>query len=322
MDDLMGLSLSLQDVSDLRLSAVTAVPQTLSLLLHPIQKNKELSRTNNAFDAFKYQHTTLQRALDSEKGVVVTLQSDLQTAQYSNSNLLAALDAQKWVVIKANKTITNLESDLETTQSALDALKREVAEEKLKLTLGISDFKQWMRQNSVNADSLISDPNPSTSSSDIHHVFAHNALVNVRSKDRSSAYANARKSIDARPSTMGYIAKALAQIGMGEPEKAVQVFDLAFANCNPDESNLLLLIKAIVLFVARKCDTAISRVHDLIAVSRDNETKYCCFQVLANMYHLQGDHVRAVESLDKGQGLAPSCIGSDLETISLVSYFS
>ena len=42
---------------------------------------------------------------------------------------------------------------------------------------------------------------------------------------------------------MGYIAKALAHIGMGEPEKAVQIFDLVFANCNPDESNLLLLIK-------------------------------------------------------------------------------
>ena len=42
---------------------------------------------------------------------------------------------------------------------------------------------------------------------------------------------------------MGYIVQALAQIGMGEPEKAMQVFDLAFGNCNPNESNLLLLIK-------------------------------------------------------------------------------
>jgi hypothetical protein len=40
------------------------------------------------------------------------------------------------------------------------------------------------------------------------------------------------------------------------------------------------------------------------------------------MYHLQGDHVRAVQSLEEGQGLAPSCVGSDLETISLVSDFS
>jgi hypothetical protein len=145
----------------------------------------------------------------------------------------------------------------------------EVAEDRLTLSQGIGDFKQWMLQNSVDVDSLISDPDPSTSLSDIHHVFAHNALVNVRSKARSSAYANARKvkfhfflgvlmsthphvkSIDAQPSAMGYITKALAEIGMGESEKAVQVFDLAFANCNPDESNLLLLIKVCGLYLHR-----------------------------------------------------------------------
>ena len=42
---------------------------------------------------------------------------------------------------------------------------------------------------------------------------------------------------------MGYIVKALAKLGMGEPEKAMQVFDLAFRNCNPSESDLLLLVK-------------------------------------------------------------------------------
>ena len=42
---------------------------------------------------------------------------------------------------------------------------------------------------------------------------------------------------------MGYVAKALAQIGMGEPEEAMQAFDLAFRNGNPKESDLMLLIK-------------------------------------------------------------------------------
>ena len=51
------------------------------------------------------------------------------------------------------------------------------------------------------------------------------------------------KSINAQPSAMGYITKALAQIGMGQPEEAMQIFDLAFGNCNPKESSLLLLIK-------------------------------------------------------------------------------
>ncbi|KAH0825681.1 hypothetical protein J3R83DRAFT_10898 [Lanmaoa asiatica] len=237
---------------------------TLSCLSHPVQKNEELSRTNNTFDALKSQYTTLQRdnsnlrsALDAEKGTLVganqrisTLQLDLQTTQHSNSNLQSALDAHKGAVIKANQAISNLQSDLETTQSVLGALEREVAEDKLRLTLGIGDFKQWMCRNSINADSLVSDPDPSTSLSDIHHVFAHNALVNARSKAYSSANANARKAINVRPSATDYIAKALAQIGMGESEKVVQVFDLAFANCDPDESTLLLLIKASLIWLS------------------------------------------------------------------------
>lgn len=47
---------------------------------------------------------------------------------------------------------------------------------------------------------------------------------------------------------MGYIAKALAHIGKGESEEAMQVFDLVFRNCNPEESNLLLLIKVCNLY--------------------------------------------------------------------------
>ena len=42
---------------------------------------------------------------------------------------------------------------------------------------------------------------------------------------------------------MGYIVKALAQIGRGEAEEAIQAFDLAFGNSNPHETCLLLLIK-------------------------------------------------------------------------------
>ncbi|KAF8550350.1 TPR-like protein [Imleria badia] len=172
-----------------------------------------------------------------------------------------------------------------------------------------------MRESSFNAGILISVPDPS---SDIHHVLVHNALVRVRSENWSSAYEDAQKSIVTRPSAMGYIAKVLAQIGMGEPEESMQVFDLAFKNCNPQESNLLLLIKAIILFVARKYDTAISRVHDLIAVSGEDETTYCCIQVLGKMYLMQGDYARAVKSLERGHVLASSCTGSDLETISFI----
>ena len=182
---------------------------------------------------------------------ILTLESALETARKEAETLKADYDAEA----------TRLQRDKSDLQSALGALKRQVAEGKQKLSLGIEDFKQWMRENSVNADTLILDPYPSTSSSDIHQVLAHNALLKARSEIWSSAYEDASKvifhslirvlmfahphvkSIIIRPSAMGYIAKALAQIGKGEPEKAMEVFDLAFGNCNPNESNLLLLIK-------------------------------------------------------------------------------
>ena len=127
-----------------------------------------------------------------------------------------------------------------------------------------------MKENSVNADTLIPVPNPSTR--DIPHVLVHNALVKVRLETWSSAYEDAQKvmlrsligelmsahphvkSIDAQPSAMGYITKAFAQIGMGQPEEAMRIFDLAFGNCNPKESNMLLLIKV--------CDPYESQVSD------------------------------------------------------------
>ena len=41
-----------------------------------------------------------------------------------------------------------------------------------------------------------------------------------------------------------------------------------------------------MLFVSRKYDAAISRVHDLIEVSKDDEEKYCYIQV----FHTKLDH--------------------------------
>ena len=182
---------------------------------------------------------------------ILSLQSALETARKEVETLKADYDTE----------VIHLQRDKSDLQSVLGALKRGVAEGKQRLSLGIDDFKQWTRESSVNADTLISDPDPSPSSTEIHHVLVHNALLKVRSEIWSSAYQDANKvilhslirvlmfthahleSIVIQPSAMGYIAKALAQIGMGETEKAIQVFDLAFGNCNPNESNLLLLIK-------------------------------------------------------------------------------
>ena len=192
--------------------------------------------------------------------LISNLQSDLQTAREGAGVLKANYDTK----------VTCLQLENSDLQSALGALKTEVTEHKRRLSLGVIDFTQWMCENSVNADTLISVSDPSTSSGNIHHVLAHNALVKVRSKSWSSAYEDAQKviphsfigvhvythphfkSIVTRPSAMAHIVKALAQIGMGDTEQALQLFDLAFRNCNPKESDLLLLIKV--------CDPCVSLI--------------------------------------------------------------
>ena len=45
------------------------------------------------------------------------------------------------------------------------------------------------------------------------------------------------------------------------------------------------------------------------------------FWVHGKMYAVQGDYARAIQSLQRGQELASSYTGRDLETISLVSCF-
>ncbi|KAF8552779.1 hypothetical protein OG21DRAFT_1511030 [Imleria badia] len=286
-------------------------------------------RLTSELEAVQLKYEDLERTSRDEKDTALAIEKALRE-HYDQMNSF-----WKWWMDSVNQQCRSLREELDRFRSSGAMapptrtvefqyfnrnLKREVVEDKLTLSLSISDFKRWMRESSVSPDTLISYPDPSTSSRDMHHVLAHNALVNVHSENWSSADEDAKKSIVTQPSPMGYIAKALAQIGKGEHKEGIRIFDLAFANCNPKESNLLLLIKTIVLFVAQKCDSAISRVHDLIAVSRDDEAMFCYIQVqvLGKMHLMQGDYARAVKSLERGQALASSCTGSDLETISLI----
>ncbi|KAF8546247.1 hypothetical protein OG21DRAFT_1518257 [Imleria badia] len=250
--------------------------------------------------------------------------------RYDKPNLQSILDTKEVGVVEANRRISALETALATArnevkrmkdensnlQFSLDTLQVAMAEAKRRWTPGIGDFKQWVCESSIATDIPLLHDDLLASSSE--NVLAHNALLHVRSKNWSSAYQDAKKSIGIRPSTMGYIAKALAQIGNSEPEKAFQTFDLAFWNCNPSESNLLLLIKTIIFFMAGDYDKAISRVHDLIAVPSDDATMYCCNQVLAKMYLMRDDFERAVHSLERAQAFASSNYGSHLESISII----
>ncbi|KAF8555428.1 hypothetical protein OG21DRAFT_1521768 [Imleria badia] len=246
----------LQSALDAQKARVVKANQTISKRESALEiAREEVEMLKVDYDAkvsrFRGDTSNLQSALDAQKEAVVkanqtisNLRSLLETARGNSETLLAKKRAEAETLNADNDTkVSHFQRDNSDLRSALDTLKREVAEDKLRLSLGIGDFKRWMRESSVSADTITSDSVPLTSSSDIYHVLAHNALVNVRSEKWSSAYEDAEKSIVTRPSAMGYIVKALAQIGKGEPEVAMQVFDLVFANCNPNESNLLLLIK-------------------------------------------------------------------------------
>lgn len=114
---------------------------------------------------------------------ILTLQTALKTAQQKARKRETEYNAE----------VACLQRDKSDLQFALDALKREVTKFKESLSISIGDFKQWMRKNSVSADTLISDLDPLTCSNDIHHVLAHNALLKVHSQDWSSAYELAKK---------------------------------------------------------------------------------------------------------------------------------
>ena len=164
---------------------------------------------------------TLQSALETARKEGGTLKADYDTEvtrlQRDKSKLQSALGVLTREVAEAKQElslgietarkeaeilkadydteVTGLQRDKSDLQSALDALKMAVAEGKQRLSLGISDFKQWMRESSVNQDILVSDRDQSISSSHSHHVLAHNALMKVRSQIWSSAYEDANKVI-------------------------------------------------------------------------------------------------------------------------------
>ena len=54
------------------------------------------------------------------------------------------------------------------------------------------------------------------------------------------------KSMEIQPSTIGYIAKSVALVGIGEKHKAYRVCDIAFARSHSSHVSFLLLIKVCV----------------------------------------------------------------------------
>ncbi|KAG9311914.1 hypothetical protein JVU11DRAFT_8175 [Chiua virens] len=268
--------------------------------------------------------TSLESAQNEIEVVKAACDAEVRRREDEQSEMQSKLDTRIREVAEANQRILDLQAAVDVAQKqveTVDAERRRTGQvtEVLQRVPSVHDFRQWMRESAIDANTPISDDDPSNSPSVVHHVLAHNALIHTRHQNWDSACEDAQKSIDARESAMGYIVKAHAQIGRGKQEEATQALDLALANADSHESNLLLLIKP----AAGDADVigAITRLQNLILIVKDDETKYCCIQVLAKMHQEQGDSERAAESRERGQALTATCTGYHLETITLASCF-
>ncbi|KAH0825664.1 hypothetical protein J3R83DRAFT_11721 [Lanmaoa asiatica] len=211
-------------------------------------------------------------------GSTIRLQdSILSIALSSDHSYLACGRGDKKITVYALRDILPLHAILDPT-SRLPLMN--VSEEA---------FRLWIKQDLHKAEEKLSrEINPENSN---HYVArANRALIRASLKQWDTAIADATqvashlispvahvyssvpgpKSLAIQRSIIGHIAKAVALVGRGEHELAFETFDLVFRDCSADETRFLLLIKAILLFVAGKRENAIARVKDLIAGTDDS----------------------------------------------------
>ncbi|KAF8548746.1 hypothetical protein OG21DRAFT_1489116 [Imleria badia] len=164
-----------------------------------------------------------------------------------------------------------------------------------------------------------------TSQNPSHDALASRAIVRARLRQWDQAVDDAEKSINIQPSVIGYIAKSIALVGKGEKHKAYRACDIAFDHFHPSRLRLMLLIKAIVAFMAGEHDDAISRVDDLIPFSCNNSI---CYVVQARAYmHLLLGNLRienrhyegAIRSFERAHALMRPHTNQGLSVVSLIT---
>ncbi|KAF8547863.1 hypothetical protein OG21DRAFT_1449832 [Imleria badia] len=185
----------------------------------------------------------------------------------------------------------------------------------------------WKHDQFADAEALLTTAvgesrNPS------HHVLASRALVRSRLQHWDAAIVDAKESIKIQPSIIGYIARGVALVGWGKKHKhkAYRVCDLAFEHSHPNHVNFLLLVKAIIVFMAGEHDDAISRVYDLINTVHVNSI---CYVVQAYMHLLlgnsrmeDGDYKGAIQSFERARAQMRPHTSRALLVISLISGWS
>ncbi|KAF8428478.1 hypothetical protein L210DRAFT_876295, partial [Boletus edulis BED1] len=131
----------------------------------------------------------------------------------------------------------------------------------------------WKQDQLTNAEELLTVA-ITTSPNTTHHLLASRALVRAHLREWDTALVDAEKAVKSVPTVIGYIAKSIALVGRGEKSEGYRTCDIAFARSHSSHLTFLLLIKAIIVFMAGEHRDAISRVDDLIATVTSNSTCY------------------------------------------------
>ncbi|KAN0094862.1 hypothetical protein V8E55_003149 [Tylopilus felleus] len=141
-------------------------------------------------------------------------------------------------------------------------------------------------------------------------LLAARALLRARLQHWDDALVDANTVIKIQPSVIAYIAKGLAHVGKGDKDMAYRACDIAFEHFHSSHVTLLLLTKAIIVFMAGEHRDAISRMDDLIATVPSNST---CYVVQAYMYLIQGNthaernnYQSAIQSFEHARARLPS----------------
>ncbi|KAF8554678.1 WD40 repeat-like protein [Imleria badia] len=181
-------------------------------------------------------------------------------------------------------------------------------------------FDSWKQDQFANTDALLT-ATITKSREPSHHILASRALVRARLQKWDAALVDAEMAIKIQPSVIGYTAKSIALVGKGEGHEAYQACDIAFEHFHSSHGNFILLIKAIIVFMAGEHRDAISRMDDLISTVHLNSI---CYVVQAYMYLLldnlsMGRRDAAIQSFERARAKMGHHMDRTLFVVSLIS---